>query len=280
MAAIQRLADLSLLVFAVSSMLAIGMSERPADVIAATSKPLPIVLALLVNFVLAPLLAVALTRLIPLQPAHATGLLLLGTAAGAPFLPKLAEIAHGNLAYSLALMVLLMAASIVLMPLMLPLILPGLAADPWSIAKPLIVVLVVPLMLGFALGGLDAKRLGPLLALARKVANGSFVLLLVLLIVLDLGAILGMFGSFVLATYSAFVLAMVGLGYAVGAIDRPTQSVFALCAGNRNIAAALVVAETSLNDSAVTVMLLAASLVGLGLLLGLARVMRPGHSRA
>src|SRR5262249_48345501 len=152
---------------------------------------------------------------------------------------------------------------------------PGLAADPWSIAKPLIVVLVVPLMLGFALGGLDPKRLGPLLALARKVANGSFLLLLVLLIVVDLGAILGMFGSFALAAYSAFVLAMVGLGYAVGATDRSTQSVFALCAGNRNIAAALVVAETSLNDLAVTVMLLAASLVGLALLLGLARIMRP-----
>ena len=89
---LQRLADLSGIVFVVSSMLAMGMSQRLHDVLAPLMKPGPVALALLVNFVLAPLLTVALTRLVPLQPPHVTGLLLLGGAAGAPFLPKLAEI--------------------------------------------------------------------------------------------------------------------------------------------------------------------------------------------
>jgi predicted Na+-dependent transporter len=66
-----------------------------------------------------------LCRLLPLQPAHAIGLLLLGGAAGAPFLPKLAEISGGSLAYSVALMVLLTVGSIVFMPLALPFIVPG-----------------------------------------------------------------------------------------------------------------------------------------------------------
>jgi BASS family bile acid:Na+ symporter len=39
------------------------------------------------------------------------GLLLLGTAAGAPFLPKLAQIAKGNLAFAVGLMVLLMVVT-------------------------------------------------------------------------------------------------------------------------------------------------------------------------
>ena len=59
--------------------------------IAPLRRPLPVVLALVVNFALSPLLALALSRIIPLQPAHAVGLLLLCAAAGAPFLPKLAE---------------------------------------------------------------------------------------------------------------------------------------------------------------------------------------------
>lgn len=271
---LQRLADLTLLFFAVSTMLAVGMSERPAAVVAPLTRPLPILLALIVNFVLAPSLAMALTRLVPLQPVHATGLLLLGAAAGAPFLPKLAELAHGDLAYSVAIMVLLMAASVVLLPVALPLIMPGLETDAWIIAKPLLAILIIPMMIGFALGRLDMARLGPLLAIVRKAANASFLLLLALMIVLDLHAILDMFGSFILGTYSIFVLLMVGIGYAVGAIDRSTRPVFALCAGNRNVAAALVVAETSLHDPAVTVMLLAASLVGLLLLLGIAKAMR------
>jgi BASS family bile acid:Na+ symporter len=171
-------------------------------------------------------------------------------------------------------MVLLMAASVVFLPLALPLIVPGLETDAWTIAKPMLVILIIPMVIGFALGRLDAARLGPLLAIVRKAANASFLLLLVLMFVVDLRAILDMFGSFILATYSIFVLIMVGMGYAVGAIDRSTQPVFALCAGTRNVAAALVVAETSLHDPAVTVMLLAASLVGLLLLLGIAKFMR------
>ncbi len=274
---LQSLADLTLLVFAVSTMLAAGMSERPAAVIAPLARPRPILLALLVNFVLSPLLAIVLTRIVPLQPAHATGLLLLGAAAGAPFLPKLAELARGDAAYAVAIMVLLMAASVLLMPLALPLMIVGLETDSWSIARPLLIVLVVPLALGFALGRLAPARRARLLAIVRRAASASFVLLLGLMIVVDLQAILSMFGSFILATYAVFVLAMVGIGHAVGAGDRSAQPVFALCAGNRNVAAALVVAETSLHDPAVTVMLLAASLVGLLLLLGLARVMRrPG----
>ena len=67
-------------------------------------------------------------------------------------MPKLAEISLGSTAYSVALMVLLMGGSILFMPLALPLMIPGLSADPWAIAKPLLVVMVIPLAVGFALG--------------------------------------------------------------------------------------------------------------------------------
>jgi bile acid:Na+ symporter, BASS family len=47
-------------------------------------------------FVVVPMLAYLTTRVIPLDPPHAVGILLLGTGAGAPFLPKLAEFARGK----------------------------------------------------------------------------------------------------------------------------------------------------------------------------------------
>lgn len=147
---LQRLADVSVLAFVVSSMLAMGMSQRLGDVVASLKEPRTVLLALIVNFVLSPLLTVALIRAVPLQPAHATGLLLLGGAAGAPFLPKLAELSGGHLAYSVALMMLLMVGSVVFMPLALLLIVPGVEADPWRIAKPLLLMLL-PMAIGFAL---------------------------------------------------------------------------------------------------------------------------------
>jgi BASS family bile acid:Na+ symporter len=58
--------------------------------------------------------------LLALSPAHAAGLLLLGGAAGAPFLPKLAELARGDLAFSVALMFLLTAGTVFFLPLLNP----------------------------------------------------------------------------------------------------------------------------------------------------------------
>ena len=60
------------------------MSERVVDVVA-LRRPLPIVLALVVNFGLSPLMAVALSRLVPLS--RDTPLGLLGSAPQPAHLP-------------------------------------------------------------------------------------------------------------------------------------------------------------------------------------------------
>ena len=78
------------------------------------------------------------------------GLLLLGFAAGAPLLPKLAEAGRADVASATALMVLLMAASVVVMPLALPLFVKGAQVNPWQIAAPLVVLMLAPLALGMA----------------------------------------------------------------------------------------------------------------------------------
>jgi BASS family bile acid:Na+ symporter len=271
---LQRLADLSVLVFVVSSMLAMGMSQRFASVIAPLRRPLPVVLALVVNFALSPLLALALSRIIPLQPAHAAGLLLLSAAAGAPFLPRLAEFCGGNLPYSLALMLLLMGGSTIFMPLALPLLVPEMDADPWTIARPLLLFMLIPLGIGFALVLAGASWMDRLLTFVRALSNLSLVLLVVLFIGLNLKTLLGTFGSFAIATYTVYLLAIMTAAYLLGAADAPTRNVFALGAGCRNLAAALVIARANSDDPAVTVMLIVAFAVSLVVLLGFARAVR------
>ena len=71
---------------------------------------------------------------------------------------------------------------------------------------------------------------------------------------------------------------MVGAGYLVGGADKSTQAVFALSAGLRNITAALVLAGSSFDHPAITVMMLVASVVSLVVLLVLAKVIG-GESR-
>ena len=48
----------------------------------------------------------------PLSEGLSIGLFLFGTAAGAPFLPKLAQVAKGDTAFAVGLMVLLMVVTI------------------------------------------------------------------------------------------------------------------------------------------------------------------------
>jgi len=107
-----KAAAVAMLSFVVSSMLAMGAGLTVSQI----SEPLRnvrlVVLALLANFVVMPLAALVLARVLWLEEPFGVGLLLLGCAAGAPFLPKLAEVAKGNLAFAVGAMVLLMVVTL------------------------------------------------------------------------------------------------------------------------------------------------------------------------
>src|SRR5207237_6530341 len=102
-------------------------------------------MSLLANFVLMPLIAFGLAKVLRLDEPLGVGLLLLGAAAGAPFLPKLAQIAKGNLAFGVGLMVLLMVVTVGFLPLVLPSLLPGVTVNPAQIARSLFLLMLLPL---------------------------------------------------------------------------------------------------------------------------------------
>ena len=182
--ALESAAKFAIFIFVVTSMLGVGLGLSLYQILAPFRSTQLILSALAANFVVVPMLAYVITRLIPLDPPLAVGILLLGTGAGAPFLPKLAEFARGNLAFAVGLMVLLMTATIVYMPIVLPLLIPGAHIGPWPIAKPLVTVMLIPLTLGLLVKARKqsfASRLEPFLRRASTVA-------LLLAIALVLGA--------------------------------------------------------------------------------------------
>src|SRR4051794_28620007 len=99
-----QLQKASVLVFLVSSMLAMGLALTPRAILTPLRNARFVGLALALNFIVAPALAWILTIVLPLERGHAAGLLLLSGAAGAPFLPKLMTTARGDLAQAAALM--------------------------------------------------------------------------------------------------------------------------------------------------------------------------------
>lgn len=275
-ALLEILSRVSVLVFVVSSLLATGLGLTLREILAPLRAVRLILLSLTANFLIAPLLAYLLTLVIPLNPSHAAGLLLLSVAAGAPFLPKLAELAGGNLGFSVTLMVLLMVGSTAFMPLVLPLLIPGLKADPWSIAGPLVILMLLPLGLGLAINGRFGWLTPRLLLVLKPVVNISLILLTLLLIGLNLGALLGTLGSGAILAAILFVGITFAIGYALGGPEGGTRRVLALGTSQRNIAAALVTATSSSADPEVVVMLLVTTIVGLILLLPATRYVREG----
>ena len=126
---------IAMLAFVVSSMLAVGLSLTVRQILAPLRNDKLVFLALLANFLLMPASRFWHCKASSARPVARIALLLLGTAAGAPFLPKLAGIAKGNLAFAVGLMVLLMVLTVAYMPLVLPLLLEGVSVDPMKIAR-------------------------------------------------------------------------------------------------------------------------------------------------
>ena len=93
------------LVFVVSSMLAMGLSLTLPQIIEPLRSVRLVVVALLVNFGVVPAVVWGIQQLMNLDQDIYTGLLLMGTAAGAPFLPKLAQVAKGNAAFSVGMII-------------------------------------------------------------------------------------------------------------------------------------------------------------------------------
>ena len=114
-----------MLVFVVGSTAAMGLGLTIARIVEPL-RDLRLVTALLVvNFVVVPATAVVATRLLAMTPAAASAVALLGCVAGAPFLPKLAQLARGDVAIAVGSMVLLMVVTVGYAPLVVPLAVPG-----------------------------------------------------------------------------------------------------------------------------------------------------------
>ncbi len=275
---LSKAATVAMLSFVVSSMLAMGAGLTVARIIEPLRNVRLVLFALVANFVLMPAGAVALAKALRLDEPFGVGLLLLGCAAGAPFLPKLAELAKGNLAFAVGVMVLLMVVTVGYLPIVLPLLLPGVTVDPLQIARSLVLLMLLPLAAGLVLKSqyenfaTEAKRV------LDWISNVSLILLVLLITAANIDKVLQVFGTFGILAGLLFIAFGVGIGWLLGGPDVDTKRVMALGTGQRNIAAALVVASQSFDDQKVVVMVIVVAIVGLIVLMPLSRVLAKSGS--
>ena len=93
---VSTIATLAGLTFVVGSMFATGLSLTVAQIVQPLKNARLVILALVANFVLVPLLGYVITLVIPLDEPLKIGLIVLSTAAGAPFLVKEVQASKGE----------------------------------------------------------------------------------------------------------------------------------------------------------------------------------------
>ena len=268
---LNRAVPAATLVFVVSSMIAMGLGLKLREIIAPFKNLRLVTTSLLANFLVVPAGAVAITLVLRLDEPLGVGLLLLGVAAGAPFLPKLAQIARGNLAFAVALMVLLMVITVGYLPLVLPLLLPGVSVNPAKIASSLILLMLLPLAVAL---GLNAKwptvaaRAKPLF---DRLSSLGLMLVVLLLIVVNFNKVVSVFGTGAILAGLLFIAFGYAVGWAAGGPGADKRVVLGLGTAQRNIAAALVVGGQSFTDPTVVVMVVVVAIASLVILLPLSR---------
>ncbi|MGC4118880.1 MAG: bile acid:sodium symporter [Myxococcales bacterium] len=268
-AALAQMGSIAVVVFAVSSMMSVGLAYRVGQLVGPLREARAVFRALVANFVLVPLLAVVIERVIPMDPPVALGLFLLAGSAGAPFLIKLTSAARSDLALSAALLVLLVPVTVVFLPVYVPLAmahpsLRGLSYVPSSnlaLGLPLLSTLFLPILLGLAVRAVAPRLAARLVPVGGKVATVALVLVAVatfgangpeLIRILKNGAVVA--GA--LLVVGAFVL-----GFLLSRHER--SAVLGLGTAQRNIAGAMVIASRDFSDPDVLVTVTACALLGL-----------------
>jgi predicted Na+-dependent transporter len=243
------IAGLSGLLFVVTSMLAMSLSLSVQQMTQPLKNVRLVVLALLGNFVLVPLLAYAIIKVIPLDQSLQIGVILLGTAAGAPFIPKLVQGAKGNVAYAVGLMFLIMVVTIFYLPFILPLLLPGVEVNPWDIARSLIVTMLVPLMMGMLIKSHSPDVADLWAPVMQKTSSLSILILLVVGLGLNISNILSFIGTLGIGAIVLLIVGSLVIGMLLGGRDPGVRSAMGLSTANRNGAAALLVATQNFSGT-------------------------------
>jgi BASS family bile acid:Na+ symporter len=267
------LAQVSGLLFIITSMLAMGMSLTMDQIVQPLKNARLVILALVANFVLVPLLAYAITLVIPLEQSLAIGLIVLATAAGAPFLPKLVQGAKGDIPFGVGLMVLLMVVTIFYLPVVLPLLLPGVSINPWDIAKSLIVLMLIPLAIGLLMKSHSPDSTAHWQVVMNKVSSLALLILLVVALGLNVSNIISLIGSYGLLALIIFIVGSLLIGLLLGGGDPGVRSVMGLGTAQRNVSAAILVSVQNFSGTNTLSFVLVAAILLLLILLPTAKRM-------
>jgi len=256
---------LVIIIFLITAMFSLGLDLTVRQIIEPLKNKRLVLTAMLTNVFAVPLLAYALTSVIPMHEGFRIGIILYALAAGTEGGPKFVQIVKGNAAFALGILVLLLTFTVICLPMVLSLAVENLQFPRGELVLKLLLVVALPIGLGLLLKA-KAKSVADKLYLVTHrlsmilLGTAFFVLIYVYygdIIALQIGAIMAGLAFFVLAFLA---------GYLSGGTDWQNRRALGIMTFARNGSIAMMIARDVFTDDPrvlvmVTVMA-AASVVG------------------
>ena len=247
---------LCIVVFMVGNLAAIGLELDFRAALAPLGNLRFVVVVMLLDWVLGPAFAWGLARTMPMAEPYALGLDLIGLAPAAPFLPMMVRRAGGDLAYAACFMLIAAVGTVIFMPIALPILEPGLAVSAWTVAKPLLLFLLLPLLAGLAFKALAPSMAERLNRLVRRLADLATVAMLAAMVILYWRGFVEAIGSYAIGSQLIYATGATVGSYLLSRGLKPEQrSVVSLGACTRNLGAALAPLLAVTSDPRTTVMI-------------------------
>jgi BASS family bile acid:Na+ symporter len=218
-----------------------------------------VIYVLIWGFIIGPLVAWLITQFIPLDKPYATGLILLGMAPCAPFVPLFVTKAKGDLGYTAAYMFLVAIGTILFMPFAVPYMVEGLSVSAWAIAKPLLIMILIPLLIGGVIRRNSTPLATKMQPVVKKITIVFTLIVFILLIIIYYKGIVSAMGSLsILSLVIFFTIIMIGTYFLSFGLNYEQKIVLSIGNSTRNLGAAIapLFAATAIAPEAIIIIVL------------------------
>ena len=241
--------------FIITSMLFIGLGHSYRDFLEPFKNRKLVLAALAVNLVLIPVAGYLVATVFALSGAMLIGFLLMTSAPGASYGPRLAEVSGGDVPFATGLMFLLCTVALVSTPITLILLMPaGTDISVWPVIRTLLFLMALPMLIGLLIKG---KMPHIATKLETPVVWLSYIMILIVMVVFLLiwifapnpvGGLSSIVGTYGIIAMIVIVGLSIIFGYYLGGPGMGTRRSLATGSAIRNAGMALLFATSIFGD--------------------------------
>ena len=226
------------LIFTVSNLAAMGLQVRMPQVVTALKNRRAIALIFIWGWIVGPTYAYLITKALPLAEPFALVVLLASLAPCAPILQQVVGKARGDIGFAGAFIPVVAVSTVVLMPLLAPVLIKGLTVSTAALAKPLLLTILLPLVIGAVIRHYADRGATRIFPAVKGLAFLSTLACIVWCLALYGQGMLDTAGQFALLSMTLFMVGMAVITYRFSFGLRQNQrSVMAMGMGAQNGAA-------------------------------------------